>query len=76
MTLEKPTNLTPRAKEVLSQLLEGLTEKEVGLRMGISAHTVHVYVKRIYRHYQVSSRPALLCLCFWRSGQQAIGSGQ
>jgi DNA-binding CsgD family transcriptional regulator len=52
--------LSPRARATLAHLLVGLTEKQVAERLRVSQHTVHVYVKKIYRYYCVSSRGELL----------------
>jgi DNA-binding CsgD family transcriptional regulator len=52
--------LPPRPRETLRRLLAGDSEKQIARRMGVSPHTVHVYVKHIYRHYRVSSRGELL----------------
>jgi DNA-binding NarL/FixJ family response regulator len=34
-------------------------EKQIAAELGISQHTVHVYVKQLYRKFGVSSRPEL-----------------
>lgn len=47
-------------KTTLALLAKGLAEKEVARRRGLSRHTVHDHVKRLYRHYQVGSRAELL----------------
>lgn len=52
--------LPPRVRETLGRLLAGDSEKQIARRMGLSPHTVHVYVKSVYRHYDVSSRGELL----------------
>ena len=53
-------DLSPRMEQTLRSLLSGDSEKQVATRMGVSPHTVHVYVKAIYRKYGVSSRGELL----------------
>jgi DNA-binding CsgD family transcriptional regulator len=53
-------SLQPRLKKVLKQLLEGDSEKQVAYKLGLSPHTVHEYVKDIYRELEVSSRGELL----------------
>jgi DNA-binding NarL/FixJ family response regulator len=58
--------LTTRHRQVLNLLKTGLSEKEVGTVLKISSHTVHVYVKAIYRKLKVTSRGELLCLCLNR----------
>lgn len=54
--------LPRRLREVLACLLEGDSEKQVALVLGISPHTVHVHVTRLYRHFDVSSRGELHAL--------------
>ena len=34
--------------------------KQIAAHLGVSKHTVHVYVKALYRKYNVSSRGELL----------------
>lgn len=52
--------LPPRMRETLQHLLTGDSEKQIALKLKISQHTVHVYVKRLYRHYGANSRGELL----------------
>jgi DNA-binding CsgD family transcriptional regulator len=52
-------DLSPREREALGYLLRGASEKEVALSLGRSRHTVHSYVKRIYRTLGVRSRSEL-----------------
>jgi DNA-binding NarL/FixJ family response regulator len=52
--------LAPRLQQTLQRLLSGDSEKQIAARLGVSQHTVHVYVKGLYRHYDVSSRGELL----------------
>ena len=51
--------LSVRARQVLEALLQGDTEKQIAARLGVSRHTVHDYVKEIYRRFKVSSRGEL-----------------
>lgn len=55
--------LSPRATQTLGELLGGASEKEIADRMGLSAHTVHQYVKSIYRAFGVRSRAELMARC-------------
>lgn len=55
-------SLSPRQRDVLHGLRRGLTEKQLGQALRLSAHTVHAHVKSIYRHFSVSSRAELLAL--------------
>lgn len=52
--------LAPRVRQTLERLLAGDSEKQIASRLGVSPHTVHVYVKSLYRHYDVCSRGELL----------------
>ena len=44
----QPTTLTPRQREVLNLLREGLAHKEVARRLFISVHTVRNHLADIY----------------------------
>ena len=52
--------LSPRLRETLAYLLEGDSEKQVALRMGISRATAHQYVTALYRRFDAHSRAELL----------------
>lgn len=52
--------LPPRHAQTLRRLLAGDSEKQIALHLGVSPHTVHVYVKALYRRFDVSSRAELL----------------
>jgi DNA-binding CsgD family transcriptional regulator len=52
--------LGPRLRQTLALLLSGMSEKEVAAAMALSPHTVHQYVKKLYRAHRVRSRPELL----------------
>ena len=55
-----PEPLQPRLVKILEQLLPGYSEKQVAARLGYSPHTVHTYIKAIYKYFGVSSRSELL----------------
>ncbi len=52
--------LSPRMKQTLELLLAGDSEKQIANQLELSKHTVHVYVKALYRGFDVSSRGELL----------------
>lgn len=60
LPIRPSVHLSPREREVLRLLRIGRSEKEAGAALRISIHTVHAYVKRIYRRYGVNSRGELL----------------
>ena len=55
-----PSDLPPRARQVLACLLEGDGDKQVAARLSISTHTVNQYAKVIFQHFGVRSRTELL----------------
>ena len=50
--------VTPREREVLALLAEGLTNREIAARLVLSEHTVHRHVTNILRKLDVPSRAA------------------
>ena len=50
--------MTPRQREVLLLLAEGLTNRQIAARLGVSEHTVHRHVANILRKLDVPSRAA------------------
>ena len=61
-----PARLPRRALPVLRGLLEGHSEKRVARDLRLSPHTVHEYVKLVYRAYGVTSRAELMVQCLRR----------
>jgi PAS domain S-box-containing protein len=52
--------LTPREREIAALLIEGLTSKLIGKRLGISPRTVDVYRARLMQKYGASTTPELV----------------
>ena len=48
--------LTPREREILTLLGEGLVNKEIGVWLGISEHTVKTHLAAIYEKLEASNR--------------------
>jgi DNA-binding CsgD family transcriptional regulator len=55
-----PPDLSPRDRDVLQLLCEGLGDKEIASRLGISRHTVNQRNKRLFRRFGVHSRSELV----------------
>jgi DNA-binding CsgD family transcriptional regulator len=55
---EAAAGLTPREIEVLAQLAQGLSNREIAERLVVSEHTVHRHVANIFAKLGVSSRAA------------------
>jgi len=78
-------DLPPRLSQTLRLLIGGDGEKQIALKLGISAHTVHDYVKALHKRFGVASRGELLAkvltrprtglvLPFWLSDPRASES--
>jgi DNA-binding NarL/FixJ family response regulator len=63
--------LSPRLRQTLDCLLEGDSEKQAAIRLGISAASVHDYVKALHRHFGAASRGELLAVFLHRRGVAA-----
>jgi two-component system NarL family response regulator len=53
-------NLSQREKSILKCIALGMTYKEISTDLGISAHTVHSHIKRIYEKLQSKDRTEAL----------------
>jgi DNA-binding CsgD family transcriptional regulator len=52
--------LSRREQEVVKQLMQGKSNKQIALALGISIRTVEFHLKNVYTKYQVSSRIELI----------------
>jgi DNA-binding NarL/FixJ family response regulator len=52
--------LSPRMRQTLEALMTGDSEKQIAAKMNVSPHTVHVYVKQLYKRFGASSRGELM----------------
>ena len=57
---QSTADLTPREREIAALLVEGLTSKAVGRRLGVSPRTVDIYRGRLMKKYQAGSTPELI----------------
>ena len=48
--------LTPRELEILGQIAQGLSNKSIARRLGISAHTVKYHLEAVFTKLSVRSR--------------------
>ncbi len=49
-------DLTPKEKQVLLLLMEGLSNADIAERMFVSAHTVKTHLQNVFRKIEVNSR--------------------
>jgi DNA-binding CsgD family transcriptional regulator len=52
--------VAPRLRRVLVRMLAGDSEKQIANSLGLSRHTIHEYVRALYRTLEVSSRSELM----------------
>ena len=53
-------DLTPREREIAALLIEGLTSKLIGKKLGISPRTVDVYRARLMKKHRAATTPELV----------------
>jgi len=52
----KDYGLTEREQEILLQMTNGLTKKEIGVKLFLSHHTIDTHVRSIYNKLHVNKR--------------------
>jgi DNA-binding NarL/FixJ family response regulator len=67
---KEPAGLTPRQREVLTMVAQGLTYKEVGARLGLSARTVKYHMSEIMQQLHLEHRAQVLTY----AGRTGLGS--
>ncbi len=68
------TNLTPREREIVYLVAEGLSNKRIAARLGISIDTVSTHLRRIFAKLGVTSRSAMVAYLFEVELQLARGA--
>ena len=53
-------DLTAREREIAALLIEGLTSKLIGKRLGVSPRTVDVYRARLMKKHKAATTPELV----------------
>jgi DNA-binding CsgD family transcriptional regulator len=66
--------LPRRQRQTLELLLQGDGEKQIAGKLGLSPHTVHIYVKSLHKRFAVSSRSELLARFIPRGNRLASPS--
>ncbi len=51
-----PDPITPRERQILKFIDEGLTYKEIAAKLSISVHTVHSHIKSVYESLHASGK--------------------
>jgi len=63
-SLAATLGLSPREVGIVRAVFDGASERIIAEQLGLSPHTVHTYIWRIYRKLQVQSREELLVRVF------------
>ncbi len=67
-------DLTERQKEVLMQILQGQSPKEIAAKLHRSVHTINHFVKQLYDRLDVSSRGELMAIFIDRAVKRAAAA--
>ena len=60
-----PVSLSPREREMLALIVEGLTAKEIADRIGVSIHTIDTHTRHLFKKLDVRSRAAAVARALW-----------
>jgi DNA-binding NarL/FixJ family response regulator len=69
---EPRTLLTPREAQVLDAIADGLTNKAIARRLGISLHTVKFHVESVFRKLDASTRTEAVARASERRHRETI----
>jgi DNA-binding CsgD family transcriptional regulator len=69
---EARTLLTPRETQVLDAIADGLTNKAIARRLGISLHTVKFHVESVFRKLSASTRAEAVARAVERRREETI----
>jgi DNA-binding CsgD family transcriptional regulator len=69
---EARTLLTPREAQILDAIADGLTNKAIARRLGISLHTVKFHVESVFRKLGASTRTAAVAKAAERRREETI----
>jgi DNA-binding CsgD family transcriptional regulator len=57
-------HFSPRQEEVLSLIADGLTDKEIAVRLGMQPRTVRTHLERLYARHGLHNRAGALAIWF------------
>ncbi|OYU32972.1 MAG: hypothetical protein CFE39_00555 [Comamonadaceae bacterium PBBC2] len=66
-------HLSPRELQIVVLLQQGLTNKEIGLALGLSQHTVRDNISPMFARFSVKNRAALLAAISTQPARPSIG---
>ena len=66
--------LSTRESQIVGLIQLGLRNKEIGLDLGISAHTVRDHISKMLVRHGLNGRAALAFMCSQKSAAPTVGS--
>jgi DNA-binding NarL/FixJ family response regulator len=64
MTVDELKTLTPRERQIVAVLCEGLCNKTIALRLNITDGTVKNHLANVFRKLNVAKRTTLVAMAF------------
>lgn len=62
--IRQALRLSPREMEISRLMMDGLSLRAMGRRLGCSPHTVSTHTRRIFRKLHVASRSSVIAVLF------------
>jgi DNA-binding NarL/FixJ family response regulator len=67
-------HFSPRQDEVISLIADGLTDKEIAVRLSLTQRTVRTYIERVFARHAIHNRAGAVRV--WLGAQRSrAGSG-
>ena len=63
-SIGRSLNLSARELQIIQCLLDGEQDETIGQALGISTHTVHAHLRRLYKKLSITSRSQLVLRIF------------
>lgn len=74
LAISRSLRLSGREFEIIQAVFDGDSEFAISLKLGVSQHTVHTHMERVYRKLKVTSRVELVVRIVAEHTSLACGS--
>jgi DNA-binding NarL/FixJ family response regulator len=68
----KISHITSREQEIIEGICQGLSNKEIAERLGLSKYTVKTHLNNIFRKFNVTNRSKLVALATHRPREVSV----
>lgn len=65
--------MSPRQVEIVELIADGLQDRDIAERLGVSPRTVDSHLQRLYQRYDMHSRAAVVAKWLREGGQAELG---